>query len=364
MRNAILVLTILSVPCFGATINVNWDGTGDYTTIQAGINAAVSGDMVIVAEGTYYENIDMKNGVTLIGSGADATTINGGGNGHVVSFSSASGTISGFTITNSGSSSTLISGITISQSTVTIENNVITNNRNGITLFSNSNCIIKGNKVIDNDTEGIEMRDSNGTIFNNVIAGNFRNGIRCFSSAPSIINNTITDSGSGLSCDPVSPQIISNNIIAHNGIGIYAHCTNDPPSPLLHISYNNVWDSSYANYWEDYGPYDIGQHVSQPFTPLPGTGEINVDPLFATGPLGDHYLSQTVAGQGANSPCVDAGSDTAENLGLDVYTTRTDKVWDVGIVDMGYHYSGNVADFDNDGSVDLEEFGVIIQIFL
>ena len=41
-----------------STITVNWDGTGDYTTIQAGINAAVSGaDTVIVAEGTYVENI-------------------------------------------------------------------------------------------------------------------------------------------------------------------------------------------------------------------------------------------------------------------------------------------------------------------
>jgi hypothetical protein len=34
---------------------------------------------------------------------------------------------------------------------------------------------------------------------------------------------------------------------------------------------------------------------------------------------------------------VDAGSDTAENVGLDAMTTRTDGVSDEGIVDMGYH---------------------------
>ncbi|OGP58914.1 MAG: hypothetical protein A2V67_20785, partial [Deltaproteobacteria bacterium RBG_13_61_14] len=52
----------------------------------------------------------------------------------------------------------------------------------------------------------------------------------------------------------------------------------------------------------------------------------------------DFYLSQTAAGQGADSPCVDAGGDLASDLGLDAYTTRTDGVLDSGTVDMGYHY--------------------------
>ena len=39
-------------------IYVNWDGSGDYTTIQAGINAAELGDTVYVYSGTYYENVN------------------------------------------------------------------------------------------------------------------------------------------------------------------------------------------------------------------------------------------------------------------------------------------------------------------
>ena len=65
---------------------------------------------------------------------------------------------------------------------------------------------------------------------------------------------------------------------------------------------------------------------------------VNDNPLFVTGQLGDYYLSQVVAGEGANSPCVDAGSDTAAKLGLKNKTTRIDKRGDTGTVDMGYHY--------------------------
>jgi hypothetical protein len=69
-----------------------------------------------------------------------------------------------------------------------------------------------------------------------------------------------------------------------------------------------------------------------------GEGNISDDPLFVKGPLGDYYLSCRAAGQAADSPCIDAGSGTAESLGLDQLTTRTDGVLDAGIVDMGYHY--------------------------
>ena len=69
-----------------------------------------------------------------------------------------------------------------------------------------------------------------------------------------------------------------------------------------------------------------------------GTGNIDKDPLFAAGTVGYYYLGQIAAGQAADSPCLDAGSDTAVNLGLDALWTRTDGVADSATVDMGYHY--------------------------
>ncbi len=69
-----------------------------------------------------------------------------------------------------------------------------------------------------------------------------------------------------------------------------------------------------------------------------GSGNLDADPLFATGPDGDYYLSEDAAGQPGDSPCIDAGNDTAANLGLENRTTRTDSINDSGTVDLGYHY--------------------------
>ena len=66
-------------------------------------------------------------------------------------------------------------------------------------------------------------------------------------------------------------------------------------------------------------------------------GNIWYDPLFVSGPAHAYYLSQTAAGQGTDSPCLDAGSDMAWSLGVDRLTTRTDGVRDTGTTDMGYH---------------------------
>ncbi len=67
-------------------------------------------------------------------------------------------------------------------------------------------------------------------------------------------------------------------------------------------------------------------------------GIIEEDPLFVHG----YYLSQKAAGQTAQSPAVDAGSVTAESIGLDQRTTRTDGVFDESVVDLGYHYAQGV----------------------
>lgn len=88
---------------FAATLTV----PGDYPTIQAALNASTSGDVVLVAPGTYFENLTIglaQDGVRLESmAGASSTTIDGGGVDkviRVVGGVSAATEIYGFTIRN------------------------------------------------------------------------------------------------------------------------------------------------------------------------------------------------------------------------------------------------------------------------
>ena len=107
----ILVCLTLSIAlnftkAFGATINVPTTG---YPTIQAGIDAAVNGDTVLVADGTYTgdgnKNLDFKGkAITVISkNGPNNTIINCENDGRGFWFNtgeSENSVLSGFTITN------------------------------------------------------------------------------------------------------------------------------------------------------------------------------------------------------------------------------------------------------------------------
>jgi len=98
----------------------------------------------------------------------------------------------------------------------------------------------------------------------------------------------------------------------------------------------------------------------QPGTTLnEGPGLISADPLFVRGPDGPCYLSQTAAGQGVDSPCLDA-SDPA--LSPPVGTTSTDRRPDLGVGDLGYHYEADWAaacDLDWSGRVDGGDLAIL-----
>ena len=97
------ILTLLPLSVFADTINV----PADKLTIQAGIDAAVDGDIVMLANGTYTGpenyNIDLKGkSITVKSSGgAENCIIDCGGNGRgFLVYLGETVTLEGLTITN------------------------------------------------------------------------------------------------------------------------------------------------------------------------------------------------------------------------------------------------------------------------
>ena len=60
MKRALIISGLFSGLC-AATINI----PSNYTTIQEGIDASVDGDTVLIAEGTYYENLILEKEIVL-----------------------------------------------------------------------------------------------------------------------------------------------------------------------------------------------------------------------------------------------------------------------------------------------------------
>ncbi len=85
---AVVFVFVLTHQAMAITRDVCKSGCS-YSTIQAGIDAAGPGDVVLVDDGVYTENISFlgKNITVKSGNGAAATIIDGNG-GTVVNFSS------------------------------------------------------------------------------------------------------------------------------------------------------------------------------------------------------------------------------------------------------------------------------------
>ncbi|MBE0536993.1 MAG: choice-of-anchor L domain-containing protein [Phycisphaerae bacterium] len=395
------IAVFLSITGFAAsaTLTVATNGTGDYTTIQAALNAAVGGvDEVVVANGTYTgpgnRNLDFKGKAVVLRSiGGAANCIidcQGQGRGFIFERGEGSGTIvDGFTIIN-GYHPNFGGAIECDGSSPVISNCIITNcssyDGGAIDCYNASPiiayCTLTNNHAT-NDGGAIECYDkSNPTITDCIISGNTAGrrggGIDSYDSSPMIVNsqflgNTAGTSGGGIASYLGSSPVITNCLLAGNAASRYGGAI-DCYSSNAKIAYctivDNVGGEAFGGFGGVYADalstqttvtnsilWNNGDDVegcSATYSCIQegdgGEGNISQDPRFRTGTLGNYYLSQGAAGQQTNSPCVNAGSSDLVTPEFDpsAYTTRTDNVPDADAPDMGYHYvdEGPVEEFE------------------
>ncbi|MCD4653435.1 hypothetical protein K8T06_05830, partial [bacterium] len=102
-----VILVCLSTSLFAAVVNV----PGDYPTIQSGINAAVNGDTVLVADGTYTG--DGNRDIDFVGKAVTVISENGANSCIIDCEGSIGSPHRGFYFQNSESNTSVLQGFTI-----------------------------------------------------------------------------------------------------------------------------------------------------------------------------------------------------------------------------------------------------------
>jgi hypothetical protein len=145
-----------------------------YSTIQAAINASSAGDVIIIASGTYHENVNINKWLTLNGAGT-TTIIQPSASGPGISInstgtsSSQRAIVSNLKVTGAIGSGNTGSGISILATTgfITVDNVTSTaNGGNGITTNNSLSMmdIILSNVNCTNNVSGVGFRVATSTI--------------------------------------------------------------------------------------------------------------------------------------------------------------------------------------------------------
>ncbi len=242
-------LTVLLAAELHVDVSVTESGDGTswenaFKTIQEGINAALDGDTVVIAEGIYVENIEFK-GKNIVLTSTDPldtdvvahTIIDGNQTGSVVVFVGTEDetcVLEGFTVRNGVAAydqglygGGICGGMQDFENLTraTIQNNVITHNDayrgGGIGLC---NGTIRNNTISQNSAgRGGGLRLCHGIIENNVITGNTSSGEGAagIDNCNAIIQNNIISANSGTDSDGEGglggcDGIIQNNLISGN----------------------------------------------------------------------------------------------------------------------------------------------------
>ena len=324
-------------------------GYDAFDKIQDGIGSVGAGATVNVAAGTYVENITLRNGVKVIGAGADETIIDGNQNGSVVTsigcdpntllerftITNGSGTVydgssSGGGMYNGENSSPTVSTCTFINNTSTaIGGAMVISNSMVITdcsFINNSTFLYGGALFIDTAAPTISncvfienFADylGGGAVYNQFSDSFFEN---CFFISNfddcSLMTPPELSGGGALLNTRSNPQLI-NCTLVNNGkqlsntycmIGAALNNCNESHPVLTNcILWNNGCDDP-VNEITNFDDSTVTVSYSDIRGGWDGTGNIDTDPLFVDPDNSDYHLQD-------DSPCIDTGDPAYQPVG-------------------------------------------------
>lgn len=366
------ILFIVSTCLFSTIINV----PADQPTIQSGIDAATDTDTVLVADGTYFENINFEGKAITVASNyiIDANTLHIE-NTIINGCQPANPNYASVVKFDSGESSTsVLSGFTLTEGTGSFEPGVGMFG-GGISIHDSSptleNLIIKENVITGvSGGSGIYCSMSSPTLHNIAIHNNasgWGSGIFCYGySTPSLVNVTISDNsaetnGGGIFCNYYVSMSLENVTIYGNstdGYGGAICCWSNSNPNLVNVTLTDnsavdggsgisCWNNSVPDLincilWNDL-PDEIhieSASITVEYSDIQGgwfgEGNIDDDPLFVG--TGDHPFSIQDL-----SPCVNAGTPDTTGLNLPEFDLAGNPRVYGGRIDMGAYENQNVV---------------------
>ena len=279
-------------PVLGSrTIVVALDGTGDFVSLQEAVDTARKGDTVFVKAGQYPQDVTIhsKEKIKFVGAGVDQVTILGGGIVvgalHVGKwpYGATNIEIRDMTINDQGGHAVglfngqgivlrriKINGMLFSQQVhdVRIEDCVIGGSETTGAQFADSEAVLIGNIIHDNDYGVSIAGKSNVRLERNVIVRSLFEAVVVSDRARAVlVSNTLVKNGGGAAFLGQSRSDVTGNVVGLNRVGFVIASSSQTTT-----SFNALYNTD--------GDYLREGNPNQPAPELKAQSDITGDPYF------------------------------------------------------------------------------------